>query len=227
MRNLYHDRLDQLSTELADLCALVGDSVRRANDALRDNDVVLAERVIGEDGRIDRARVSCEEHAYALLALQAPVATDLRALLATLHTADSLERMGDLAVHVTEAVRRRHPRPVVPHVLLPRFTEMGRIAVDVAKATEALIRTRDLDLVPVIGALDEEMDDLHRTLFTVVGYEDWAYGVATAIDLSLLSRCYERFADHAVSSALRTRFVVTGELREQPGRVMPRPRVLS
>ena len=82
-----------------------------ATRSLLEADLGLAEQVIGDDAKIDDARSSCEEHAYALLALQAPVATDLRTVLAAIHAAESLERMGDLALHVAKAARRRHPQP--------------------------------------------------------------------------------------------------------------------
>lgn len=212
MRDGYHEQLDLLITELADLCHLVGEAILAASHAVRDGDVGMADRIIIADVRVDEARTRCEQHAHTLLALQSPVATDLRTVLAAIRIAESLERMGDLAVHIAESVRRRHPHLVVPDVLMPRFAEMGRIATELASAAERVIRTRDLTLASRLDGLDDEMDDLHRTLFTVMSHRDWSYGVATAIDLSLLSRFYERFADHAVSVARRTVFVITGDL---------------
>jgi phosphate transport system protein len=212
MRERYHEQLDLLVTELADLCHLAGGAILAASRAVQDGDLDLAEQVIRGDTQADEARTRCEQHAHTLLALQSPVATDLRTILAATRIAERLERMGDLAVHVAESVRRRHPRRVVPAVLMPRFAEMGRIAGDVAFAAEQVIRTPDLALARRLDRLDDDMDDLHRTLFTVIGCHDWSYGAATAIDLSLLSRFYERYADHAVSVARQAMFAVTGHL---------------
>jgi phosphate transport system protein len=144
------------------------------------------------------------------LALQSPVATDLRVVLAATHATQSLERMGNLAIHVAEAVQRRYPQPVVPAPLLPRFAEMGRIAVWLATMAGQIIQTRDVTLARTLVSVNDDMDDLHRTLFSVIGYREWTYAVATAVDVTLLSRFYERFADHAVSLAQHTTFVVTG-----------------
>ncbi|MBY8850206.1 hypothetical protein K7G98_17925, partial [Saccharothrix sp. MB29] len=113
MREAYHDQLGQLAGQLADMCAMAGDAMERATAALLDADLALAEQVIGDDVKIDDVRAGIEEQAYALLALQAPVATDLRIVLAVIHAAESVERMGDLALHVAKAARRRHPNHVL------------------------------------------------------------------------------------------------------------------
>lgn len=210
MRDAYHDNLDLLGARLLGMTRLVGDAMDRASFAVSETDAELAAAVIADGARISRARREAEEHAYAILALQSPVATDLRVVLAAVHAVGELDRMGRLAVHVAEAVRRRYPEPVVPAVLAPRFVEMGRIAVWLAVMAGKVIETRDVTLARTLVSVDDDMDDLHRTLFTVIDYQDWAYGTATAVDVALLSRYYERFADHAVSLARQTTFVVTG-----------------
>src|SRR5436190_3651956 len=145
MREAYHVELQQLAEELAGMCSMVGDAIERATRALLEADLALAEQVIGDDATVDDARASCEEHAYALLALQAPVATDLRTVLAVIHAAESLERMGDLALHVAKTARRRHPQPAVPESVRPYFAEMGEVAVKLARRTEQIIKTKDVE----------------------------------------------------------------------------------
>ncbi|WP_328609343.1 phosphate signaling complex protein PhoU [Amycolatopsis sp. NBC_00345] len=210
MRDAYHDQLDLLGGRLLGMTRLVGEAMDQAGFALSETDAELAAEVIAGGARLSRARQEAEEHAYAILALQSPVATDLRVVLAATQAVGELDRMGRLAVHVAEAVRRRYPEPVVPAVLIPRFVEMGRIAVWLAVMAGKAIETRDVTLARTLVSVDDDMDDLHRTLFTVIDYQDWAYGPATAVDVALLSRYYERFADHAVSLARQTTFVVTG-----------------
>jgi phosphate transport system protein len=186
--------------------------VRHGDGARHQADLGLAEQVIGDDAKIDDARSSCEEHSYALLALQAPVATDLRTVLAAIHAAESLERMGDLALHVAKAARRRHPNPVVPEQVRPFFAEMGRVAVELAREAEQVILHRDVEKARSLEEADDEMDDLHRDLFAVIMDNEWPHGVASAVDATLLGRFYERYADHAVSVAKRVVFVVTGRM---------------
>lgn len=212
MREAYHDRLGELATHLADMCAMVGTAMERATTALLKADLPLAEQVISDDSAVDAARTHYEEEAYALLALQAPVATDLRTVLAVIHAAESLERMGDLALHVAKATRRRHPAPVLPEDVRPYFERMGQLAVALARKTEQVIRTQDVELARQVDNDDDEMDDLHRELFTVLMDRNWSHGTAAAVDVTLLSRFYERFADHAVSVSKRTVFVVTGRM---------------
>jgi phosphate transport system protein len=212
MREAYHVELEQLADELAGMCSMVGDAMERATRSLLEADLALAEQVIGDDSKVDEARSACEEHAYALIALQAPVATDLRSVLAAIHAAESLERMGDLALHVAKAARRRHPQQVLPEQVRPYFSEMGRVAVALARQAEQVIVSKDVEQARALEDADDEMDDLHRHLFTVIMDRDWPYGVAAAVDVTLLGRFYERFADHAVSVAKRVVFVVTGRM---------------
>ncbi|KAA2261030.1 phosphate signaling complex protein PhoU [Solihabitans fulvus] len=212
MREAYHDQLGELAEQLADMCGMVSDAMERATKALLDTDLALAEQVISDDSKVDDARASVEENAYALLALQAPVATDLRTVLAVIHAAESVERMGDLALHVAKAARRRHPNPVLPDQVRPDFASMGRIAVELAREAREVIRTQDVDKARSLEQADDEMDDLHRHLFSVIMDKEWPHGVASAVDITLLGRFYERFADHAVSVAKRTVFVVTGKM---------------
>lgn len=212
MREAYHDRLGDLATHLADMCTMVSDAMERATTALLKTELALAEQVISDDQAIDTARTAYEEEAYALLALQAPVATDLRTVLAVIHAAESLERMGDLALHVAKTARRRHPNPVLPEEVRPQFEQMGRLAVALSRKTEQVIRTQDVDLARAVADDDDEMDELHRQLFAVIMDRDWPHSVTAAVDVTLLSRFYERYADHAVSVAKRTVFVVTGRM---------------
>src|ERR1700710_1149371 len=114
MREAYQTRLDGLADELADMCDSVGVAMGKATDALLHADLALAEDVISGDLRIDALRDRAQEDSFGLLALQAPVATDLRIVVSAIHASGDLERMGDLALHVAKATRRRHPAKVLP-----------------------------------------------------------------------------------------------------------------
>lgn len=212
MREAYSVELENLAQKLRTMSGQVANAMERATTAMLEADLGLAERVISDDLLVDEARADCEEQAYALLALQAPVATDLRIVLAAIHAAESLERMGDLALHVAKAARRRHPDPVLPEDVRPYFADMGQAAVRLARHAEQVIRTRDVDAAREIESADDEVDDIHRHLFSVIMDRNWQHGVSAAVDVTLLGRFYERYADHAVSVARRVVFVVTGRM---------------
>jgi len=212
MRDVYQEQLDQLAGGLADMCDQVADAMAKATRSLLETDLQLAEEVISDDVRVDDVRASAEEQAFALLALQAPVATDLRIVVSAIHGAGDVERMGDLALHVAQTARRRHPQPVLPAEVAPYFAEMGRVGVALATKAGEAIRTRDLTRAAELESDDDAMDDLHRHMFTVLMDRNWSHGVGPAVDITLLARFYERYADHAVAVARRIVYVVTGQM---------------
>lgn len=215
MREVYQGQLDELTDELAAMSALVAKAMEHATRALLEADLSLAEQVIDEDVRVDEAYERCEEQAFGLLALQAPVAGDLRVVVSAIHASEDLKRMGALALHVAKAARRRHPQPVLPDDVRPYFAEMGRIAVALAHQVSDVIKNQDVEVAAGLDEADDEMDDLHRHLFLLMMRPEWAHGVSAAVDVALLGRFYERFADHTVSVGRRVVFIVTGKLPEQ------------
>ena len=212
MREVYQEQLGKLTDELAAMSRMAGTAMDSATTALLETDLSLAEQVIDEDLQIDEARARAEELAFGLLALQAPVAGDLRTVISTIHAAEDLERMGDLALHVAKTARRRHPQPVLPEEVRPYFADMGRVAGKLAERVHDVVRSQDLDAARGLEDDDDEMDDLHRHLFTMMMSPEWSHGVAAAVDVTLLGRFYERFADHAVAVARRVVFIVTGKM---------------
>ena len=119
--------------------------------------------------------------------------------------------MGDLAVHVAKVARMRYPNHAVPPDLRDTMVQMGQVAEQMVEKTGALITSRDVITANELETDDDMMDGLHRGLFTALLTRGWPYGVEAAVDVTLLSRYYERFADHAVSVARRVVFLVTGE----------------
>jgi phosphate transport system protein len=218
MRDTYQEQLSALGDTLADMCWQVAAAMEHATRALLEADLQLAEQVIAEDLRIDEVRAAAEEKAFGLLALQQPVATDLRVVIAGIHGAGDIERMGDLALHVARAARRRHPQPVLPDEVAPYFAEMGRIGVALARKAAEVIRSRDVEMAVALEDDDDAMDDLHRHMFSVLMDPSWTHGVGPAVDITLLARFYERYADHAVTVARRVVYVVTGRM---PGPPLP------
>jgi phosphate transport system protein len=216
MREQFHDELQGLSDLLVEMTRLVGSAVSRATLALLDSDLPIAESVISEDEEVDALQTEFEERSLALLALQQPVATDLRVIVTGLRMSSDLERMGDLARHVAKLARMRHPRSAIPPELRDTLLRMGRVAEEIVAKTGNVIAQRDIDLAEQLEVDDDVMDGLHRELFRVLLDDDWPHGIEAAIDVTLCGRYYERFADHAVSVARRVVYLVTGE-RVQAG----------
>jgi phosphate transport system protein len=152
-----------------------------------------------------------EDDALRLLALQAPVAGDLRAVVSSLQNVADVQRMHALAMHVASMARRRHPSYALPEDVNGYFVEMGRIAVDLGKDARDVVLSCDPSKAAQLEDDDDSLDDLHRHLFTMLMDQDWKHGVAAAVDVTLLGRYYERFADHAVEIARRVIFQATGQ----------------
>ena len=193
------------------MCAVASDALRDATKAVLNADLTIAEKVIASDVRLDEMRANAEKVACELLALEAPVASDLRTVISALWIVADLQRMGALAIHIAKAARRRHPAHAVPADIRPIVERMGRVGVHLADQAGVVLRERDVVLARQLETEDDLMDDLQRQLFVAMLDPEWRHGVGPAVDLALLARFYERFADHAVSVARRVVFLVTGE----------------
>lgn len=211
MRTAYQEQLEALTSVLGEMCELAGTAMARATQALLQADLAIAEEVIGDTDRMSRLTARAEEQSFALLALQAPVAGDLRGVVSGFQIVADADRMGALALHVAKVARRRHPAKALPEEVNGYFAEMGRVAVELSNSAQEVLLTRDPEKAARIREEDDAMDDLHRHLFNVLMDREWKHGVTAAVDVTLLSRFYERFADHAVEVARRVIFQVTGQ----------------
>jgi phosphate transport system protein len=191
--------------------------MERATQALLQADLVLAEQVISDHEQIATLSAQAEEQAFVLLALQSPVAGDLRSVVGSIQIVADVDRMGALALHVAKIARRRHPQHALPEEVNGYFAEMGRLAVELGNTAQEVLLTQDPERAARIQEEDDAMDDLHRHLFSVMMDREWKHGVTAAVDVTLLSRFYERFADHAVEVARRVIFQVTGRFSDDDG----------
>jgi phosphate transport system protein len=210
MRDQFHEALDGLTVDLADMCGRASVMMQSASTALLDAEPAGAERIVFDLKRLTRLGNAVHDRAYSLLALQAPVARDLRTVVAGLHIAADADRMGALASHVARTARRRYPECAVPPEVHDLFDDMGITAVELAVRAQAAVHTGDAEEAERVCLGDERMDDLHRQLFTRVISTGWERGPMVAADLVLVGRFYERFADHAVEIARRIYFQATG-----------------
>ncbi len=211
MRDAYFDQLDTIVDELVTMTHEVREAVTRATQALLTADAEIAEQVISDDAHLDAARERVEARSFELLALQQPVASDLRMLVAALRMVADLERMGDLSVHVAKVARLRVPQVAVPREMVPTIERMAIVAEKMVGTVAGIIAERDVDGARRLEEDDEEMDQLRRSSFRLMLDDSWPHGVEPAVDIALLGRYYERIADHAVSLARRVVYLVTGE----------------
>jgi phosphate transport system protein len=201
--------LDQLSDLLARMCTEAATNLRGATTGLVEGRTRLAEKVVSGDAAMLELRAEVENTAADALLFHAPVAGDLRRVVAAIRSSGDLERMGVLARHIAEAAVRREGR-AVPEFIRPSFAEMGRVGVALAHKAAEVVRTRNVLLAVELDRDDEAMDALHAQMFAALMEQTWPHGIAAAVDVTLVARYYERFADHAVLVATETATAVTG-----------------
>ena len=211
MRNTFHEDLDKISDQLVEMTRLAGSAMSRATMALLDADLHLAESVIAADEQIDALRRELDDRSIDLLARQQPVATDLRMVVTAMRMSADLERMGDLARHVAKVARLRYPNSAIPPMMRSTVLEMGQVAERIVAKAGSVIAGKDIETALALERDDDEMDRLHRDIFNMLMDDKWTAGTEAAVDATLVSRYYERFADHAVSVARRVVYLVTGE----------------
>jgi phosphate transport system protein len=211
MRDVFQHEMREVQDRLVEIAELVVVSIRHATEAFNESDVSLAETVIQNDQKIDALTVVLDELSIQILARQNPVARDLRIVVSALRISASLERMGDMAEHIAQLARYRFPDKVVPKSLRGTFTEMGRLDVLIAERLVELLRTQDPRVADEIRNQDDEVDELHISVFDKVLGETWKGQAVDTVDATLASRYHERFADHAVSIAKKVQYLVTGD----------------
>jgi phosphate transport system protein len=211
VRDLFHEELERINTALVSMGDQIKEALDSATHALLTADLALAEKVIQEDDLVDTTHHQLDSQTIDLMARQQPVAIDLRALVASLRMSADLERMGDMARYIAKLARMRYPATAVPPELLLTVQEMGRVASKIAEKAINIIDTRDTDAARSLERDDDAMDILHRKLFATLLDANWSHGIESAIDMTLIGRYYERFADHAVSISRRVYYLVTGQ----------------
>lgn len=212
MRELYREQLNNVTGRLVGMTRKAGEQIRVATDALLSADLERAEHVVSADLSINRDQFEIDEMVLELMARQSPVARDLRVVASALRTTADIERMGDLAVHIAKVARMRYPENAVPYEQHDTFRAMGVTAEEMTTKAGHIVRTLDLESASELAQDDNTMDQLHRSLFVRLLDDSWERGIEPAVDIALLGRYYERFADHAVEISVNVRYLVTGEI---------------
>jgi phosphate transport system protein len=214
MRELFQKELSEVQERLVDLSVSVTEIMEKASAAFMNSDVKKADEAIALSEINEERALLIDEMAIRILSRQAPVARDLRVLVAALRISASLERMGALAGHIATIARFRYPESAVPKSLVATFTEMGKLDVALGKKLTKLLKNTDLDLARSIQAEDARVDELHRSVFETVLSPKWKENAIHTVDVTLASRYHERFADHVVDISAKVAYLTTGEWSE-------------
>lgn len=214
MRTSYHEELNSVLDRLVHMADLVEIAIRESSESLLTADLGRAEAVITNDAQLDQMHEELEYQCLSLLALQAPVAGELRTIVSAIRVVFELARMGDLAAHIAKIARLRYPAHAVPERFEENFREMAAIAEEVIDVARLSLAERDAKGAQTLAAIDARMDDLRREHFTEIFREDADISVEGAVDVALLGRYFERFADHAVAVGRRVIYIITGEVPE-------------
>ena len=210
MRELYRQDLAQLGNELDRMSRNVARAIERATTALREGDLMMAEQTIDADDRLDDAARDIDQMCVALLALQGPVASDLRLILAALRLSQTMERQGDLARHLALIARSTYPNHSIAEQAAPLVNRMCDTAVQMATLMMRLVSSQDLSLAAQIQDMDDTLDDLQVDIRRIVGDDAVDLTRSQVVDLTLAARFLERFGDHTVSVSRRIVYIVEG-----------------
>jgi phosphate transport system protein len=215
LRSEFHNELDDLHSEVARLGAYVVELIPRVTDILLQQDLEGAEYVLRGDAEIDARATQTEERAIALLALQAPVAGDLRQIASVLKLAPEIERSADLCCNICKAARRIYGHELDPKLrgLIQKMSDQAHS--EYKEAVEAYLAIDGVRSA-ALPDMDGLLDDIHRQFISQI-LESHAAGtidLQVAVQLAVVARFYERLGDHAVNIANRIRFIATGVLPE-------------
>jgi phosphate transport system protein len=214
IRLSFTEALESAESSLLAEGAIVRQQLEAVMEALNGRDVELAERVILADDRVDGAYLDTQAQVLNLLALQAPVAGDLRLVSAILHANVHLERMGDLCVNIAKFVTNQEPYPADSPMLL-RLNEMGERAAELLDLALSAFAQRNVELAERLPVKDENLDRLNRGMIgDLKEYASDERSFEWASKLLLVARYLERFGDHAVDIGEQIAFLVTGVFRE-------------
>lgn len=211
LRSEFHHQLDDLRTDVARLAAMVTENIPRATAILLDQDLEGAEAMIVADDVLDVESLELEERCYEMLALQQPVASDLRRIVAAMRIIHAIERSGDLTVNLCKAARRIYGQRLDPR-LRGLIRRMGDQATALFKeATEAYL-TDDAVRAAAIADMDSYLDDLQREFVQAMFERNSVeqFELQLGVQLAVVARFYERIGDHAVNIGERVLYLVRG-----------------
>ena len=216
LRKNFHQQLDELYLDLLRMSNLCLERIEETRQAFAALDMAAAEAIISGDDEIDDYRELVEENGFELIARQAPVAIDLRNIIVIMRLAQHLERVADLCVNISKAIKNLEGRVLSPWIR-ENMDEMFRYAGEIlARAMEAF-KAKDPMAVDQLNVMDEKVDSINRAFFTGFDKES-CEDMDLIIRVVMISRFVERIADHAVDIGEHVHFLVTGSVHDDDER---------
>jgi phosphate transport system protein len=213
-RQQFHERLQEIELDLLSLGELAGAQVKRSVDALIANDDAAAQLVIDGDDEIDTLYLRIDQEILGMLALQSPVAGELRLVSAVLHSNLHLERVGDQAVNIAKMYLASNHLPGSP-LLRQQIEEMGEIVVRMLRTAMEAFAKRDLELCKKLNEMDDPVDRLNRaTHLEALKLANDPQALDWGLHMNLVARALERVGDNAVDIGEQVAFLVTGDFNE-------------
>ena len=213
-RTHFHDELDRLELQLLTMGELAAVAVRGAVDALLEHDDAKAMSVIAGDDEVDSLFVEIDQGVLSLLALQAPVARDLRLMSVLMHSSGHLERIADQAVNIAKLYEVTEALPT-SQAILRMLGEMGDVAVAMVRSAMEAFRRRDVEMCERLPEMDDPLDRLNRHMhLEVAKLADDPRALDWGMHMNMVARALERVGDNAVDVGEQVGFLLTGEYRE-------------
>lgn len=210
LRSGYREHLDNFAHDLQIMSDTVRGLMSSASAALLNASLEDAEATLSNADSLKEIRERCEQRSMQLLALENPVASELRQVVTSIYIVEDFTRMGALARHVANTARLRYPEEVVDKQLQSTVRELAKMVDTMGELIHDQLISPDADLALEMNQIDDNVDDLHRHLLTTVTGKSWEGTNRGAVDVALIGRFYERYADHCVNVAARIVYLVTG-----------------
>ncbi|PFG28080.1 phosphate signaling complex protein PhoU [Corynebacterium renale] len=215
MRTAYREHLDAFAHDLIVLCDLDKEVLEKATRALIHCSLEAAEDALSMEDKTLEIVQRCEARAVELLALEAPVASDLRQVVSSIYIVEDLRRMAALARNIASTARQRHPHRAIPDDLVGYFEEMSHLGSEMVMEVRDLLIDPDPDAAARLSDEDDAVDDIHDHLKLLLTARPWSHSTREAYDVAMCGRFFERYADHCVNVATRIIYLTTGKTRAE------------
>jgi phosphate transport system protein len=213
-RESFHETLQRIELKLLELGELAGSAVQRSVEAVSQRDDDKAMNVIADDDDIDELYLEIDHDTLSLLALQSPVAADLRLISAILHSCLHLERIGDQAVNVAKLHLATRDAPG-SDAMRGQIREMGELVVQMLRTAMEAFAKRDVELCQTLPRMDDPVDRLNRkTHLEALKLADDPGALDWGLHMNMAARALERVGDNAVDIAEQVNYLVTGDFHE-------------
>ncbi len=217
-RLAYHRALDELTAGVLRLGAMACETIPRGTEVLLDNNLPGAQAVIDNDDELDALTLELEERCFQIIALQAPMAGELRRIIAISKLVAEIERSADLMVNICKASRRMYGAELTPRIR-GVLSSMSKEANKLLRLSLDAFADENVSLATALGDIDDTLDQLNRDIVEEIfsAHAAEQIDLAAAVQLALIARYYERIGDHAVNIGERVTYMVTGWLPEHNG----------